>query len=394
MVLAATESGHSTGSGFFINDTHIVTNEHVVASAAPPGNLFISFPGSATQSPVTLLFANPNLDLAVLAYRGGAPRESLPVSGHDPERGVEVFALGYPAPADLAAVGPTPSSTLTSGILSREPLRARWGRSGARVVRALQHTAPINPGNSGGPLVNACGQVIGVNTSGVLTELRDPDGNVVGTGPAQGIFFALAASELASELGRLDVDFSLAAECVPNAASPSAAGSAERGWLLPSLILLLVTAAVLALRARPSRVAAGDAAAASISPERNPPAVAGPPGDRPARPAAVIRFTGSRGVLDLTLHVAELTHARHGISIGRSAALVDRALSDPTLSRRHFRVSLDSGRLFIEDLGSTPGTFVNGQRLKPYHGRRLDDGDSLRAGGGEWRFTAKRSGQK
>ena len=272
------------------------------------------------------------------------------------------------------------------------------GRAGDGVGHALsgRSNTPLRSirVTAAGRWSTRCGQVIGVNTSGVLTELRDPDGNVVGTGPAQGIFFALAASELANELGRLDVDFSLAAECVPNAASPSAAGSAERGWLLPSLILLLVTAAVLALRARPSRVASDGAAAAPTPPERNPPPVAGPPGDPPALSAAVIRFTGSRGVLDLTLDVAELTHARHGISIGRNGALVDRAMSDPTLSRRHFRVSLDSGRLFVEDLGSTHGTFVNGQRLKPYHGRRLDDGDSLRAGGGEWRFAAKRSGQK
>ena len=390
-VITTTESGDATGSGFFVNDTHIVTNEHVVASATPSGNLFVSFPGSDARLPVTLVSANENLDLAVLAYQGSNPREPLPLSIPDPERGAEVFALGFPGPADIGTVGPNPSSTLTSGILSRPPFNARWGRVGALVARALQHTAPINPGSSGGPLVNACGHVIGVNTSGVLTELRDPEGNVVGTGPAQGIFFALAASELAAELRRLRVDFALAGECDADPSTSARPGLIGAGWLLLVLILLLLTAGALVLRARPGR----------------PTMTATPPSRKDELPAAgrpvplrsppqprLIRLSGRAGAPDLGFDAAELAGARHGISIGRNPKLVDRAMSDPSLSRRHFRVSLERGRLFVEDLGSTHGTFVNGQRLKPYHARRLDDGDSLRAGGGEWRFTVERSGQK
>lgn len=393
-ILAATESGYVTGSGFFVNDTHIVTNEHVVARAAPSGNLFVSFPGSDARPPVTLVSANESLDLALLAYRGSNPREPLPVSGPDPERGAEVFALGFPGPADIGTVGPTPSSTLTSGILSRPPFGAQWGRGVGLVARALQHTAPINPGSSGGPLVNVCGQVIGVNTSGVVTELRDPDGNVVGMGPAQGIFFALAASELTAELQRLGVDFAPVGECDAGPATPAGSGSARSAWLLALLGLFLLTATAFVLRARPARLTPRDPPRAPRPREGKPPTVGGPPGGGPAPRSAVIRFAGRNGAPDLLLGVAELARVRHGISIGRNPKLVDRAVNDPSLSRRHFRVSLDSGRLFVEDLGSTHGTFVNGQSLKPYHARRLDDGDTVSAGGGEWRYAATRSEQK
>ena len=352
-VAVSSDDGWRTGSGFFVNNTHIVTNEHVIASAAPAGDLFFLFPGSDTPQPVTLLSANPNLDLAVLAYPGGAPREPLPVSGPDPERGAEVFALGYPGPADVRAVGPTPSSTLTSGILSKEPFGARWGRSGSRIVRALQHTAPINPGSSGGPLVNACGQVVGVNTSGGLTEIRDADGNVIGTGPAQGIFFALAASELVRELRDLGVDFALAPECDSDRAAPApeTSGAAGRGWLFPVLVLLVLTVVLLARRARSPRPAPAEAPG-----DGGAPAVGGPAPSQPRRPSPGVRFAGASGAPDLGLTAAELAAARHGVSFGRNPRLVDRAIDDPSLSRRHFRISLENGHVFLEDLHSTHGT--------------------------------------
>ena len=381
---------HGIGSGFFVNQTHVVTNEHVVARAESPGDLFISFPHRDVHFPVTLVSANPNLDLAVLTFQGGEPRQPLAVFAPDPVRGAEVFALGYPGSADFRNAGPTPSSTLTNGILSRPPFRARWGRPGAFVVRALLHTAPISPGSSGGPLVNTCGQVIGVNTSGAPAEIRDEDGELVGLGTAQGTFFALAASELTRELEGLGVDFSVATGCAIEAATPAPGGSVSRRppWLLPLLVLLALAVLLFGRWWRAARPApVGPTAAAPVLAAGSATVVAPAPGP-PSPPSAPIRFTGRSGAPDLGLDVAELASARHGISVGRHPGLVDRPLSDPALSRRHFRVSLHDGGVFVEDLQSTHGTFVNGEKLKPYHARRVRPGDTVRAGGGEWRFNA------
>ncbi len=398
-VLAAVASAdgvrYAAGSGFFVNDTHIVTNEHVVSDPDSSSELFVVFSERDTPEPVRLVWSNPELDLAVLGYPGGVPRNALAITAADPTRGAEVFALGYPGPADVGSLGPTASSTLTEGIVSKPPSMARWGRDGTAVVRVLQHTAAINPGSSGGPLVNRCGAVVGVNTSGVQSEVRDADGNLVGRTTAQGIFFALAVSELSAELGRRGVEFSLADECVPDAgAAPS------RSSLIGLLVIVVLAAGIwlMVRRSRPGPTGGTD-----------PTSPAAPAGDQPApaklaeraedgqsipgsaAPLATAQFVGQAGAPDLPLPIAALKHARHGISVGRNAQLVDRAVSDPALSRRHFRVSLESGRLFVEDLGSTHGTFVNGTRLKPYHARRLEDGDTVRAGKGEWRFAATRS---
>jgi S1-C subfamily serine protease len=112
----------------------------------------------------TLLQANPHDDIAVL--RLDPSSESVFTEGfafrRDPAREEEpVVAAGFPG------VGSRPSFQITKGTVSN----ATFGTEGpdANPLDAyVQHTAPIDPGNSGGPLLDAHGQLLGMNTFKVV----------------------------------------------------------------------------------------------------------------------------------------------------------------------------------------------------------------------------------
>ena len=66
----------ASGSGFFVNDRHVVTNRHVVAGTRSSSNrpaLFIILSGSDEPLPVTSIWSDEGLDLALLDYAGGGP---------------------------------------------------------------------------------------------------------------------------------------------------------------------------------------------------------------------------------------------------------------------------------------------------------------------------------
>ena len=73
-----------------------------------------------------------------------------------------------------------------------------------------------------------------------------------------------------------------------------------------------------------------------------------------------------------------------GTTIGREGC--DITLGDPDVSRRHAEIQVSSGEIPISDLGSTNGTFVNGERID--QPRALRDGDEVRIGAVVWRLRA------
>ena len=74
------------------------------------------------------------------------------------------------------------------------------------------------------------------------------------------------------------------------------------------------------------------------------------------------------------------------LQIGRSAGDEGRLGDDPEISRQHARIARDAqGQLVVEDLGSTNGTYVNGQRVAARELLRPDD--RIRIGGTEFRYS-------
>ena len=72
--------------------------------------------------------------------------------------------------------------------------------------------------------------------------------------------------------------------------------------------------------------------------------------------------------------------------IGKKREEADYVLEDRSVSRIHARILEEEGRIYLEDLNSTNGTFKNGLRMQPYEKRRLERGDELRFGKVEYTF--------
>ncbi|REE94907.1 S1C family serine protease [Thermomonospora umbrina] len=149
-VRAGTSRG--TGSGFVLDRSgHVLTNAHVVDGG---GEVTVVLP-DRRRLDARIVGADTGQDIAVLAID---PADSPPplVMGRsaDVRVGDPVLAIGSP----LGLAG-----TVTGGIVSALDREVRLGD--AEPGRVLQTDASINPGNSGGPLVNARGEVVGVNTA-------------------------------------------------------------------------------------------------------------------------------------------------------------------------------------------------------------------------------------
>ena len=151
----------SSGSGFIVSDSgYILTNNHVVTgpdrrTAADRVTVRLN---DGRSFRARLIGNDPETDVAVLKIDGvGFPKVAMG-DDHSARIGEWVVAIGNPLGLDF---------TVTAGIVSakgRSPTGLRDTSSYA-VTDFIQTDAAINPGNSGGPLVNAKGEVIGINTA-------------------------------------------------------------------------------------------------------------------------------------------------------------------------------------------------------------------------------------
>src|SRR5438128_3906656 len=175
-------SGQATGSGIVLDTSgDILTNAHVIAGGQ---QIRVTFSDGRTVN-ATVVGSSSSADLAVLRVSVAASTLHPAVLGDSAtvQVGDTVYAIG--APFGL-------SGSLTEGIVSN--VNQSGSASGAgNLTGLLQTDAAINPGNSGGPVVNAQGQVIGINNS-IISPV---DGNV-------GVGFAIPINQVKPLLTSLE----------------------------------------------------------------------------------------------------------------------------------------------------------------------------------------------
>ena len=150
-------SGKSSGTGFAIdNDGTILTNAHVV-DGAKKVTVGVGLDRDAAKTvDAKVLGVDRSSDLAVLKVdpSGLGLRPLALGSSSDVVVGDPGGAIGNP-------FGPV--GTLTTGVVSAKG-RQIDGLNGFAIDNVIQTDAAINPGNSGGPLIDAAGEVIGINS--------------------------------------------------------------------------------------------------------------------------------------------------------------------------------------------------------------------------------------
>jgi putative serine protease PepD len=199
-ITVTTPQGQDEGTGVVIrSDGMIMTNNHVVADASRGGQIMVRF-NDGKKASATVVGTDPATDLAVIKVAGVSGLRPVTFGNSDQLHvGDPVVAIGSP----LGLEG-----SVTAGIISalhrtlresgnEQPQQPppgfgdfgggqggqggqgggqggqggqglgqqQGGSGGTAIGDAIQTDAAINPGNSGGPLVNAEGQVIGINTA-------------------------------------------------------------------------------------------------------------------------------------------------------------------------------------------------------------------------------------
>jgi hypothetical protein len=385
--LTTGEVYYATGSAFgvgkageptdvFVTNTHVVQDVFYTESGAtvdaPAVSVWIlkndmawnPVTGLDTSQaiPCTVLYASSGMypDYAVLRA-GEAPegRVALPLLADDAdvEVGDNVYALGYPGSSDETEGGAYGNSlvadvddvTVTSGVVSRFSEGTGMGNT-----RLIQHDAQINHGNSGGPLIDESGAVIGINTYGIGGDASTGDVNS---------YYSVRISYVRDKLDELGISYDVAG------------GGSAWVFIVIGLVIVLAAAAFVLWKKGLIRFAL----------PRRKGKKSGTGLDELRIQCVSGAFAGKRFALSPQ------------VRMGRDPTKNDLVFPDGTqgVSGVHCVLIYDStaGSLYIKDLGSTFGTFVNGgKRLAPSQAMPLNVGDRFSLGSERESFMVTRKG--
>lgn len=200
------------GSGVVVNpDGYILTNSHVVADGNAKKINVLFENGDKVEGKV--LWNDPALDLAVVKVEKKGLSAAELGDSESLEVGQLAVAIGNPLGLDF-------QRTVTSGVLSGLHRSVRV--KDIVIEDLIQTDASINPGNSGGPLLNSKGEVIGINTVKISSQVGEGLGfaipiniakpiieGVIEKGDFKTVYIGIAGTEVEKYERQLGVDLSV-----------------------------------------------------------------------------------------------------------------------------------------------------------------------------------------
>ena len=331
------------GSGIIISeDGTILTCYHVYDGTSKAQ---VKTSNGATYEIEGLVAQDSSRDIAVTKIRGAEGVKFPFLTLGDSSKlkpGEDIIAVGSPIGFE---------HTISKGNVSAirqvrdcPPVFREWLRVNglSEEGELIQFTAPIAPGSSGGALINSDGEVIGICAVGIRV--------------ADNVYFAFPSSDAKACLPETETK-------TPVAVTSPGVGGGGDAQTSPGPLIVLGVLAILVMVAIVVLLVRRQPTASVVSPF--------------VEPEATLSWPGG----NMSLPIANAP-----VTIGRSPGNTF-LVNSPDVSREHAVITRINGGCYIDDLGSTRGTFVNGKR---YQRALLQDGDRIAVGSAELFFHERK----
>lgn len=350
----------STGTAFCISAKgHFLTNAHVVSDFDNNGKnaseliAFVKKNNQNIRHEVTLVWKSIDHDLAVVKIKS-AGFKPLKFS-KDFRISDRVTAVGFPGAADNQRIDSIATDmdftepSVSNGVVSRIVTKKL---TTSRRVKVVQTDAAINSGNSGGPLVNQCGEIIAINES---------KPNKVGV---EGIGYAVHKDEAIDLLEQKNIPFQVVdSNCIHvDSTVVDKIDSNNNRVLIYIVLAFLITLGIfwiLLKRSTPSETMLSRLVHKKMSKNN----------DSPIHSTRVVLEAMKAGLPRI-----ELSTGR--IILGRSKS-ADINVSSSHVSGKHLTLEIKNNEVYVTDIGSTNGTYINGNKLTAHNGYILRTGEKL-----------------
>ncbi len=216
-------SGAGSGSGVVLSaDGYVLTNNHVVTLDSSTTNATVQVRTSdGALYDATVVGTDPSSDLAVVKLTDASGLTPATFADSDQVQ-VGDLAVAIGAPLGL-------SNTVTDGIISATGRAVATGSDTDRtVIDAIQTDAAINPGNSGGALVDAAGEVVGINTAIASVATAGVPGQQSAQGGNIGVGFAIP-SNTAQRVAQEIIETGSASHALLGVSAQTASANSEVG---------------------------------------------------------------------------------------------------------------------------------------------------------------------
>lgn len=337
--------------GYFITNAHVISDFSHNAKNAQRLIAISKKENRNVKYNAELIWKNVDYDLAVLKIK------STGMSGLKFAKELSisetVTAVGYPGNGDDSGDDSLndldfAEASLTSGGIARILSKRLVTQTNVKVV---QTDAALNHGNSGGPLVNQCGEVIGINESKAL-HAKDIKSNLSGD-IIQGINFAVHKDEAISFLEKKKVPFMIASiPCRHIDTHVSNVIDANQTklyiYILIAFFMLIIIFSILLKKRTHSETMLSRLVQKKIK-------------DKSKHTAVESRVF----LVPLKAGAPQIEVLHKKLILGRSKS-IDIHISNKYVSGKHLTIELNNNRVYITDLESANGTYIDGKKLIPY----------------------------